>query len=66
MSTAASKLRGTAETADVGVPVDGSWQRKGFTSLNGVVTAISVDSGKVLERYECGAWRVFGESFANI
>ena len=49
MSVAATELRGSDETADVGVSVDGTWQRKGFTSMNGVVTAISVDSGKVVD-----------------
>ena len=49
MSVAATELRGSNETADVGVSVDATWQRKGFTSMNGVVTAISVDSGKVLD-----------------
>ena len=49
MSMAASKLRGAADSADVGVSVDGIWQRKGFTYLNGVITAISIDSGKVLD-----------------
>ena len=49
MSVAATELRGSNETGDVGVSVDGTWQRKGFTSMNGVVTAISVDSGKVLD-----------------
>ena len=28
---------------------DGIWQRKGFTSLNGVTTGISIDSGKLLD-----------------
>ena len=49
MSTAASRLRGAANTANEGVSVDGKWQRKGFTSLNGGVTAISIDSRKVLD-----------------
>ena len=49
MSNAASKLRGDAISADVAVSVDGTWQRKGFPSMNGVVTAISIDSGKVLD-----------------
>ena len=49
MSDAASKLRGSASTAEVGVSVDGTWQRKGFTSMNGIITAISVDNGKVLD-----------------
>ena len=49
MAAAAASLRGEAITADVGVSVDGSWQRKGYTSMNGVVTAISIDNGKVLD-----------------
>ena len=47
--SAAAKLRGTEENADVGVSVDGTWQRKGFSSTLGVVKAISIDSGKVLD-----------------
>ena len=49
MSVAATELRGSNETADVGLSVDGTWQRKAFTSMNGVITAIYVDSGKVLD-----------------
>jgi len=48
MSDAAKTLRAGKETA-VGVSVDGTWQRKGFSSKLGVVTAISVDIGKVLD-----------------
>ena len=49
MRKAASDLRGDSPTADISVSVDGTWQREGFSSLNRVVTAISVDSGKVLD-----------------
>ena len=49
ISMAASKLGGAADSADVGVSVDRTWQRKGFTSLNGFITAISIDSGKVFD-----------------
>ena len=34
MSLAATELRGSEETADVGMSVDGTWQRKEFTSMN--------------------------------
>ena len=34
---------------DTALSVDGSWQRHGFSSLNGVVTAISMDTGKILD-----------------
>lgn len=37
------------EIVDCGVSVDGSWQRRGHSSLNGCVTAISIDTGKVLD-----------------
>ncbi|GFV25906.1 uncharacterized protein TNCV_3868731 [Trichonephila clavipes] len=34
---------------NVPVAIDGTWQKKGHTSLNGVVTAVSVDTGKVVD-----------------
>lgn len=37
------------DTSDVGVSIDGTWQRKGFSSTLGVTTAISIDTGKVLD-----------------
>ena len=48
---AASSLlfAGTEQTANVGVSVDGKWQRKGFSSTLGVVAAISIDNGRVLD-----------------
>ena len=35
--------------ARYGVSVDGTWQRRGFSSLNGCVSAISMDTGKVVD-----------------
>lgn len=32
-----------------GVSVDGTWQRRGYSSLNGCVSVISIDTGKVLD-----------------
>ena len=59
MQEAAEKLRkGIMEyydekvACDTAVSCDGTWQRRGFASLNGAVTAISVESGKYLA-YEC-------------
>lgn len=49
MTDAAAELRKGERTADVGVSVDGTWLRKEFTSTLGVITAISVDAGKVLD-----------------
>ena len=37
------------QTLDVAVSFDGTWAKRGFTSLTGVVFAISVDSGDVLD-----------------
>lgn len=34
---------------DLSVAFDGSWQKRGHTSLNGIVSAISLKSGKVLD-----------------
>ena len=51
MKDAANYLEGGIDVAITNVPVsvDGTWQKRGFSSLNGVVTAISVDSGKILD-----------------
>lgn len=55
MVGAADELRTNTEMAnaedilDVGVSCDGTWQRRGYSSLNGTFTAISLDSGKVLD-----------------
>lgn len=34
---------------DITVAFDGSWQKRGHTSLNGIVSATSVDTGKVID-----------------
>ena len=54
MSEAAKEihtLKGKAEgeVADCGVSCDGTWQRRGFSSLNWCITAISMDTGKVVD-----------------
>ncbi|GFX55976.1 uncharacterized protein TNCV_3263481 [Trichonephila clavipes] len=33
---------------NIAVAVDGTWQKRGYTSLNGVVTVTSIDTGKVI------------------
>ena len=40
------------EVCDIAASFDGTWQRRGYSSLNGVVTTISIDTGKCLA-YEC-------------
>jgi len=49
MDGVANELRESENADEVAISVDGSWQRKGFTFTLGVVTAISVDKGKVLD-----------------
>jgi len=34
---------------DISVALDGTWQKRGYVSLNGVVTATSFDTGKVID-----------------
>ena len=34
---------------DTAVSCDGSWQKRGYSSLNGVVTVISTDNSKILD-----------------
>lgn len=36
---------------DVAVSFDGTWAKRGFTSLTGIVFALSVDTGKVLDSH---------------
>ena len=34
---------------DTAVSCDGRWQKRGYSSLNGAVTVISIDNGKILD-----------------
>ena len=50
MQNAAKDLRSdTEDICDVAVSCDGSWQKRGFASLNGLVSVISVETGKALD-----------------
>ena len=42
-------MKGENEVAETYGTVDGTWQKRGFVSSLGVLTAIAVDSGKVLD-----------------
>ena len=44
-----SKVREKEGTTDIGVSVDGTWQRRGFSSLNGIVAAVSTSNFKVID-----------------
>ena len=48
MKSAADELKCNTND-ECAVSVDGSWQKRGYTSLNGCVTAISIESGKILD-----------------
>ena len=50
MKSAGSELANkNGGISGVSVSVDGSWQKRGFSSLNAVVAAISIDTGIVVD-----------------
>ncbi|GFW69817.1 uncharacterized protein TNCV_1884611 [Trichonephila clavipes] len=34
---------------NIAVAVDGTWEKRGYTSLNGIVTVTSIDTGKMID-----------------
>ncbi|GFX35753.1 uncharacterized protein TNCV_745461 [Trichonephila clavipes] len=63
------KLKNTSDVAECGVSVDGTWQRRGHSSLNGCVAVLSIDNGKFLDLERSagsmesfGAYRLFERS----
>ncbi|GFW66758.1 uncharacterized protein TNCV_3783281 [Trichonephila clavipes] len=49
INTALSEIKGSNSFTKCGISIDGTWQRRGYSSLNGCVSAISVDTGKILD-----------------
>lgn len=49
MTQASEEVLNLRNDIACGVSVDGTWQRRGYSSLNGCVTAISIDTGKILD-----------------
>lgn len=49
MTDAAVEVRRVVGSAECGVSGDGTWQKRGHSSLNGCVSVISVDTGKVID-----------------
>lgn len=47
MKSVANSVRD--DPVDCGVSVDGTWQKRGHSSLNGSVAVLSIDTGKVLD-----------------
>ncbi|GFU50677.1 uncharacterized protein TNCV_240651 [Trichonephila clavipes] len=48
-NAALSEIKGSNSFTKCGISIDGTWQRRGYSSLNGCVSAISVDTGKILD-----------------
>lgn len=45
----AVEVENGGESRDISIALDGTWQKRGHVSQNGVVTAISVPTGKVID-----------------
>lgn len=64
MMGSAIRVRQTIGSDECGVSVDGSWHRRGYSSLNGVVTTLSIDTGEALDveilSKECFGCRKWG------
>ena len=52
MQEACKEIRGCLDSdfIDTGVTVDGTWQERGFTSMNGAVAAIPIDTVCAVDR----------------
>ncbi|GFV56707.1 uncharacterized protein TNCV_4505831 [Trichonephila clavipes] len=49
INAALGEIKGSNNFTKWGISIDGTWQRRGSSSLNGYVSAISVDTGKILD-----------------
>ncbi|GBN94867.1 hypothetical protein AVEN_191471-1 [Araneus ventricosus] len=49
MKAASKEVQNFLKSTTCGVSVDGMWQRRGHMSLNGCVSVISTDTGKILD-----------------
>ncbi|GFY15173.1 uncharacterized protein TNCV_1569861 [Trichonephila clavipes] len=49
MKAASKEVQNLKRSTTCGVSVDGSWQRRGHMSLNGCISVISIDTGKILD-----------------
>ena len=63
MVTSAINVRELSDAGECGISLDGTWQKRGHASHNGVVTAISLDTKKCLnvevlsdKCQECQKW----------
>lgn len=51
-NAASEAIEENEDSQDIAAAFDGTWQKRGFKSLNGIVTVTSFDTGKVLD-FEC-------------
>ncbi|GFS99598.1 uncharacterized protein TNCV_167241 [Trichonephila clavipes] len=49
VKTCFGEIKGSNNFTKCGISNDGTWQRRGYSSLNGCVSVISVDPGKILD-----------------
>lgn len=49
MRTAVEEACEVNDDRDICVSLDGTWQKRGHTSLNGIVSAASMDNGKIVD-----------------
>ena len=65
MLQAAQEIKGDDEEpiCDIAVSCDGTWQKRGYSSLNGIVTIVNVERGKAIDYNvltkkcaQCTAW----------
>ena len=49
MKLAAEEVKEKEQLADIAASFDGSWQKQGLASLNGIISAISITIGKVFD-----------------
>ncbi|GFV41657.1 uncharacterized protein TNCV_3628081 [Trichonephila clavipes] len=49
INAALSEIKGSNSFTKCGISIEGTWQRRSYSSLNGCVSAISVDTGKILD-----------------
>ncbi|GFX64295.1 CCHC-type domain-containing protein [Trichonephila clavipes] len=62
INAALSEIKGSNSFTKCGISIDGTWQRRGYSSLNGCVSAISVDTGSAGNMEVVGAYRIFERS----
>ncbi|GFV22141.1 uncharacterized protein TNCV_1923141 [Trichonephila clavipes] len=74
MKAASKEVHNLKKSTTCGVTVDGTWQRRGHMSLNGCVSVISIDTGKILNlevlnvkcEHVCSNYKGFSENMEAV